>query len=246
MMNEKMIEKLTTKGFTRWTKGKYDRLYINAKELGLVCEYYKTGNIHSAEFRGEGISNSKAYRMKSAKTYIDIATEEVVSQIDNLEEAAKEILEEVRAEIEAEEAAAKAEEIKDEADNNEYVVYAVQVGYKTVYYYQTRAEAMAKAEEEAEKPENDGQRIRIAIQHDLIDLWGDKEYIVIRNWNRTEEELAQEIAQIINEAEVKSNDDYEELCELAGMSEDWKKATGTQAKAVIAAAAEKLGVKITC
>lgn len=108
MMNEKMIEKLTAKGFTRWTKGKCDRMYINAKDLGLVCEYYKTGNIHTAEFQGYYISNSEAYRMKAAKTYIDVATEEVSSTNSDLEAAAAAILAEVKAEIEAEEAAEKA------------------------------------------------------------------------------------------------------------------------------------------
>lgn len=107
-MNEKMIEKLAAKGFNRWTKGKYDRMYINAKDLGLDCEYYKTGNIHSATFRGEGVSNSEAYRMKAAKTYIDIATGEVVSDNRYLKEAAEEILATVKAEIEAEEAAEQA------------------------------------------------------------------------------------------------------------------------------------------
>lgn len=114
MLNEKMIEKLTAKGFNRWTKGKYDRLYINAKELGLVCEYYKTGNIKSAEIGTHGVSNSEAYRMKSAKTYIDIETGEVVSDNRWLKEAAEEILEAVKSEIEAEgkaaEKAAEAEE----------------------------------------------------------------------------------------------------------------------------------------
>lgn len=105
MMNEKMIEKLAAKGFNRWTKGKYDRMYINAKDLNLDCEYYKTGNIHSATFRGEGVSNSEAYRMKAAKTYIDITTGEVVSDNRYLKEAAEEVLEAVKAEIEAEEAA---------------------------------------------------------------------------------------------------------------------------------------------
>lgn len=108
MMNEKMIEKLAAKGFNRWTKGKYDRMYINAKDLGLDCEYYKTGNIHSATFRGEGVSNSEAYRMKAAKTYIDIATGKVVSDNRYLKEAAEEILATVKAEIEAEEAAEQA------------------------------------------------------------------------------------------------------------------------------------------
>lgn len=107
MMNEKMIEKLAAKGFNRWTKGKYDRMYVNAKDLGLVCEYYKTGNIHSATFQGEGVSNSEAYRMKAAKTYIDVETGEVVSDNRWLKEAAEEVLEAVKAEIEAEEAAEK-------------------------------------------------------------------------------------------------------------------------------------------
>lgn len=161
MMNEKMIEKLTAKGFTRWTKGKYDRLYINAKELGLVCEYYKTGNIHSAEFRGDGISNSEAYRMKSAKTYIDVATEEVNSQNGTLEEAVKEILEEVKAEIEAEEAAAKAEEeaLENEwAEDVEYVVgiaeYKDEAGYPADYKtLDSKDVESAKAEAEAHAKE---------------------------------------------------------------------------------------------
>lgn len=228
MLTEKVIEKLEGLGFKRWKKAEKDRLYINAKELGLECEYYKTGSIHRATFRGYPISNSEAYRMKADKTYIDVTTGEVYSTCDDLKKAAEELL----------------LNTKGASEEEAGCLYIVQIGYQKRSYYQTRAEAMAKAEEEAGKPENDGQRIRIAIQHDFIDLWGDKEYIVIRNWNRTKEELTQEIAQIINEAEVKSNDDYEELCELAGMSEDWKKATGTQAKVVIAAAAEKLGIDI--
>lgn len=120
-MNEKMIEKLAAKGFSRWTKGKYDRMYINAKDLGLDCEYYKTGNIADATFRGEGVSNSEAYRMKAAKTYIDIATGEVVSDNRYLKEAAEEVLEAVKAEIEAEEAAAKAAEIEETEETAEEV-----------------------------------------------------------------------------------------------------------------------------
>ena len=112
-MNEKMIEKLAAKGFNRWTKGKYDRMYVNAKDLGLVCEYYKTGNVHSATFQGERVSNSEAYRMKAAKTYIDVETGEVVSDNHYLKEAAEEVLEAVKAEIEAKEAALKAAEVEE-------------------------------------------------------------------------------------------------------------------------------------
>ena len=73
-LSEERIAELEEKGFKRWTKGNMDRLYINAAQLGLDCDYYKTGNISGAEFQGERISNCEARRMKAAKTYIDINT----------------------------------------------------------------------------------------------------------------------------------------------------------------------------
>ena len=90
-MTENRITELTNKGFKRWTKGNLDRLYINASQLGLECQYYHTGNISSATFRGEHISNSQAYRYKAAKTYIDIKTDRVMSDYDVLADAAAEI-----------------------------------------------------------------------------------------------------------------------------------------------------------
>lgn len=30
---------------SRWTKGKFDRVYFDLKDFGLKLEYYKTGNI---------------------------------------------------------------------------------------------------------------------------------------------------------------------------------------------------------
>lgn len=89
MLNEQKIAELVEKGFNRWTKGNLDRLYINASQLGLVCSYYKTGNISSAEFKGEGISNCQARRYKAAKTFIDIKTGNVHSDIPALKEAAQ-------------------------------------------------------------------------------------------------------------------------------------------------------------
>jgi hypothetical protein len=73
------IDELTALGFSRWQKAGMDRMYINAGALGLICTYYKTGNISGAEFRGEHISNSEAYRMKAAKTYIDLKLRRIVS-----------------------------------------------------------------------------------------------------------------------------------------------------------------------
>ena len=73
-MKETFISDLKKKGFNRWTKGALDRLYINATELGLVVERYKTGNISYAEFRGERIGNSRGAKMIGTKTFIDINT----------------------------------------------------------------------------------------------------------------------------------------------------------------------------
>lgn len=53
---EDKIKALEDMGFKRWQKGNFDRLYINAGALGLVCDYYKTGNISDAHFNGEQIS----------------------------------------------------------------------------------------------------------------------------------------------------------------------------------------------
>ena len=91
MLTEERIAELIEKGFKRWTKGNLDRLYINAAQLGLVCSYYNTGNICSAEFNGEHISNCQARRYKAAKTFIDIKTERIYSDYDGLWDAAAEL-----------------------------------------------------------------------------------------------------------------------------------------------------------
>ena len=91
MTNEKIAE-LTTMGFNRWQKNGFDRLYVNASTLGLTCTYYKTGNISSAEFRGDSISNSRARSMKASKTYIDLARNQIVSDDADLAGAVAEIL----------------------------------------------------------------------------------------------------------------------------------------------------------
>lgn len=95
---KEIIKALESKGFKRWTKGNLDRLYIDARELGLDCTYYKTGNISYAEFGGEKISNSWARAMKAAKTFIDVNTGKAYSSEDRLKEAAEKLAAEVIAE----------------------------------------------------------------------------------------------------------------------------------------------------
>lgn len=90
-LTESRIAELENKGFKRWQKGNMDRLYINACDLGLAVVYRRTGSISDAKFQGYSISNSEAYRMKGAKTFIDVATETVMSTNRDLGKAAAEL-----------------------------------------------------------------------------------------------------------------------------------------------------------
>lgn len=91
------INTLTDRGFKRWTKklsnGKVmDRLYIKPEYLGLELTRYKSGNISSAKFNGETISNSEAKRIEGTKCYVDVATKEVVCDREDLKQAAQEVV----------------------------------------------------------------------------------------------------------------------------------------------------------
>lgn len=91
------IKTLTDRGFKRWTKklsnGKVmDRLYIKPEYLGLELTRYKSGNISSAKFNGETISNSEARRIEGTKCYVDVATKEVVCDREDLKQAAQEVV----------------------------------------------------------------------------------------------------------------------------------------------------------
>ena len=73
------IEELEAMGFKRWTKNGMDRLYVDARRIGLEVDYYKTGNVSGATFNNCSISNSEARRMLSSKTYIDLIKRQIVS-----------------------------------------------------------------------------------------------------------------------------------------------------------------------
>jgi hypothetical protein len=87
-MTEERIKELEGKGFKRWQKGNFDRLYINASALGLVLDYHKTGTISYAEFCGERVSNRFGGKLKNAKTFIDVKTGNLYSDMETLKEAA--------------------------------------------------------------------------------------------------------------------------------------------------------------
>lgn len=110
-MTEKMIKALESKGFHRWTKGDYDRLYANAEDFGLYTESYNSGNIRYAELNGVKISNAAAGRILSAKIYIDIKTDKLITSritadADEIVEAVKAAIAEAKTEVESEEAEA--------------------------------------------------------------------------------------------------------------------------------------------
>lgn len=90
---EARVEKLEKMGLKRWQKAGYDRLYVNAKAVGLTVEHYNTGNVCYAEWKGEKISNGRARRMMAAKVYIDVETMTVHGEDYMLVEAAREMLE---------------------------------------------------------------------------------------------------------------------------------------------------------
>ena len=61
-----------------WVGGSHKRLYLNAKALGLKCDYYHSGNISRAWVNGEDISNCEARRILGAGTYIDLVSGEFI------------------------------------------------------------------------------------------------------------------------------------------------------------------------
>lgn len=59
------VDTMTAIGGNRWQRGDKDRVYINnwAEFAGIETSHYNTGNIASACYQGEGISNSQAYKL---------------------------------------------------------------------------------------------------------------------------------------------------------------------------------------
>jgi len=109
-LTEKQIAALEAAGFNRWTKGSMDRLYINADTLGLELDYYKSGNISGATYRGETISHKRGGEMKAAKTYIDVNTGELHGTNWTLEQDARQLYEETMEALEAPESEEEEEE----------------------------------------------------------------------------------------------------------------------------------------
>lgn len=63
-------------GGRRWQRDGMDRIYFNnwAEFAGLDLSFYNTGNISSACWKGEGVSNSQGYKLLDSlhKLYFDV------------------------------------------------------------------------------------------------------------------------------------------------------------------------------
>lgn len=65
------VAELEALGFKRWQKNGMDRMYIDARKLGL--------DVDTQTFKGERISGRLCREMADAKTYIDLTTGMIVS-----------------------------------------------------------------------------------------------------------------------------------------------------------------------
>ena len=70
------VQSMEAKGFSYWSTAdhKIKRLYLNIKKAGLLeVEYYKSGNVSSAVWMGNPISNNEARHLLNVKCYIDLS-----------------------------------------------------------------------------------------------------------------------------------------------------------------------------
>lgn len=77
---EEKIERLSQK-YNRWTKGGYDRIYFNAKKLGLVVKTNRYGNVSEGMIPSDDdrwVSAGAVKAMLEEKSYLDINTGELV------------------------------------------------------------------------------------------------------------------------------------------------------------------------
>ncbi len=80
-------EHLKQIGGQLWEKGEHRRWYLPTAWTMAVCKCsinrYGSGNISSATYRGEAISNSKARRVEwPTNCYVDLTTGEVHAPVD--------------------------------------------------------------------------------------------------------------------------------------------------------------------
>ena len=77
---EEKIERLSKK-YSRWTKAGYDRIYFNARQLGLVVKTNRYGNVAEGIIPADNdqwVSAGAVKAMLEEKSYFDIETGKLV------------------------------------------------------------------------------------------------------------------------------------------------------------------------
>lgn len=213
MMTEKMIAKLESKGFKRWTKGTADRLYVDCYALGLEDGRWAT-------MGGYDLSHADTRRVKAAKTYIDVQTGELVSDEWHCEEAARAIYDAVIAECEAE-----AEQETEEEEDETMTTYSV---YTELDLYCTKGIGdLDEAREIAERYAREGHEVEIRDDEtgdtvELLNAWDDDkepmEYYDMESFGADCPANWEEIASFLNgllDERVTEGMDDRDICEIA-------------------------------
>ena len=98
-MSDEKVAKLEAAGAKRWSKYDKDRMYIDITLLGADIDYYrKSGNVSSAEWRGEHVSNADGRRLLASKVYVDVADGSIHVSSDFDEDSIREAAEAFMAE----------------------------------------------------------------------------------------------------------------------------------------------------
>lgn len=210
------IKTLTDRGFNRWTKklsnGKVmDRLYIKPEYLGLELTRYKSGNISSAKFNGETISNSEARRIEGTKCYVDVATKEVVCDREDLKQAAQEVVDDaLKAKSQQEEQAPK--EVTKTAKELELATKETQNDADIRFGTVEDAEARGRIDIAADDVNELFDRIEDMDMPERLDMSDEKKQASIRKASqqltRSKEDLKAEIKEAFpNAKEIKDEGD---------------------------------------
>ena len=81
-LSEANIQRMIDDGAKRWTKYEEDRLYLSHEALGLVVERYNTGNIFSAKWQGEHISNTYATELDAVNLWLNLKNGKIGAKVD--------------------------------------------------------------------------------------------------------------------------------------------------------------------
>lgn len=82
-LTENQIELMLKKGFTRWTKGDKDRLYIKGWNIEGVTTNWGNNGKKTFSLNGEELSYTKSYKFGLSNNYVDVKTGEVVTSADD-------------------------------------------------------------------------------------------------------------------------------------------------------------------